>query len=122
MDILSLAMTGAGGLGVGVVLGAVVMRPQVGPWYGSRPACPCAHPAATATAVHALPTVMPLQPQVARQIPAHFDTTPDSLVTAYVTTGNGVVPVKIAAAALMPAAPGAGLVAASPGEITGGAQ
>ncbi|MBG0819116.1 hypothetical protein [Planomonospora sp. ID82291] len=128
MDILTLTATGAGGLGVGVILGALVLRPRVGPWYGSRPACPC-HSVATVTtaaaAMPAVPAIAALPHQMARQITTHSDIAPDSLVTAYVTTGSGVVPVMVAAAALMPAAPGAGLVPAlpsAPGQTAGSAQ
>ncbi|MEU9837319.1 hypothetical protein AB0D67_37780 [Streptosporangium sp. NPDC048047] len=125
MDIISLVMTGAGGVGVGTVLGAMVLRPRVGPWRASGPACPCAsRPAATegAMAVAIAPHHAALTHQLAYQISPIPTVTPDSLESAYVNTARGLVPVLVNPAALAPAVPAADRTLPAPGEIAGGSQ
>ncbi|MGW3369740.1 hypothetical protein ACWDOR_43210 [Streptosporangium canum] len=98
MDILSLTMTAAGGLGVGVVLGAMCLRPRVGPWHG----CTCReHPATTTAAISPAWAHATLAAHLARQISTHPTVTPDSLESAYVNTGRGLVPVLVDPATLV---------------------
>ncbi|WP_182884015.1 hypothetical protein [Microbispora sp. H10949] len=116
MDILTLTMTGAGGLGIGLVLGGLVMRPRVGPWYGSAPGgCSChARPAA---AVPSTSATVELQ-TVAR--PTLLGPAAAALGVAYVTTREGLVPVLLPSAALASADPAAPALPAA--DLAGGAR
>ncbi|MEV7809030.1 hypothetical protein AB0O28_39365 [Microbispora sp. NPDC088329] len=75
MSILSLVAVGAGTFGAGLFLGAIVLQPRVGPWYGRRPE-------------RAVTRVMPELQRDAAALQGR--------VTLYAVTERGLAPVTLA--------------------------
>ncbi len=89
MNILALVAVGAGTFGAGLFFGAIVLKPQVGPWYGRRPA-----PAAPVTAMTRLTPELTMDA-----------TALQNQMTVYVLTDRGLTPVPLALPAATPTLP-----------------
>lgn len=99
MSILALAATAFGALGLGLFLGAMVLRPNVGPWRiramppePPRPARPAVH----VTAVTAPPVAPPVTPTTQASIPTvatgHLDPAVRDALAQYALTQFAQLP------------------------------